>query len=75
MTRQHIGLLLTVIGAALLAFSVSVKSLYGGTPETRAVREAKKRNPGLLLPTEARNLGWFIWSGLLLIFVGAYLQW
>lgn len=73
-TRPHIGIIVTLIGTVLLAFSVRVKRQHD--KELRKVAdEAKQRHPGLTVPTETYIVRSFFWLGLLLVAVGAGLQW
>lgn len=71
-TRQHLGLLLTVAGTVWLAFSVSVRHQYVG--DMRSVAE-KSKGSQLIEPTEARISPMRFWVGLLFVAIGALLQW
>lgn len=73
-TRQHIGLLLTVAGTFALAFSVRTKGQYDGE-FSKVVEKAKKENPRLFVPTETYIVRGLFWGGLMLIAFGALLQW
>ena len=77
-TSEHVGLLLALVGTALLAFSLKARGLYDDDPHTKAVLE---RNPGRHMvrdrfnPTETRIDRRLFWFGLLLIAVGTAMQW
>ncbi len=73
-TRQQIGLLLTIAGTVALAFSVRTKGQYEGEL-SKVVERAKKENPGLFVATETYIVRSLFWGGLMLVAVGALLQW
>ena len=72
MTMQHIGIILSIIGTVLLAFSVKVKRQYGGEA-AKAVDAAKLRDPSLVEPTETTIVRPLFWFGLALIALGSLL--
>lgn len=73
-TRQQIGLLLTVAGTIALAFSVRTKGQYEGEI-AKVVKKAKKENQGIFVPTETYSIRGLFWGGLTLVAVGVILQW
>ncbi len=73
-TRQQVGLLLAVLGAIALAFSVRTKSQYEGE-KAEAVNKAKTKDPTLFEPTETYIVRGLFWGGLVLVALGALLQW
>ena len=74
MTLPHFGIVLTVLGTVLLAFSLKVPRQYDG-PMGEAVERMRLRDRGLFVPTETRIVRCLFWAGLLLIGVGAACQW
>lgn len=72
MCRQHIGIIATILGTVLLAFSVQTKRQYQGEL-ARAVDNMKQNNPSLLEPTETHIVRWRFWAGLILIALGSAL--
>jgi hypothetical protein len=75
LTRQHVGILLTIAGTALLAFSVKVKRQYGDKSPFRAVVDRMKREQNVMELTETSISVRLFWSGLLCVAVGTLLQW
>jgi hypothetical protein len=73
-SRQQIGLLVSVLGTAALALSVRIKKQYEGDLG-KAVDEMKKQNKRLLEPTETYIVRPLFWFGLGLVAIGALLQW
>ena len=73
-TRQQVGLLLTILGAIFLAFSVRTRSQYEGET-AEAVKKAKKIDPSLFEPTETYIVRALFWGGLVLVSLGSLLQW
>lgn len=73
MTRQHIGIVLTVAGTFCLAFSVKVKGQLGRDLKRDLASTIRRLN--LVGITETTINPWLFWFGLLLIAVGAGLQW
>ena len=73
-TRQQVGLLLTVAGSVALACSVRTKGQYEGEL-SQMVERAKRESPGLFMPTETYFVRGLFWGGLGLVAVGALLQW
>ncbi len=74
MSRQHLGIIITVIGTILLAFSVRIERAYIGKI-AKDVDKMKKANPNLLEPTETTIIRPLFWIGLILIAFGSILQW
>jgi len=74
LTREHIGILLTIAGTALLAFSVKVKRQYSGDM-ARVVDKLKKGGPDVVEPTETHIARGLFWAGLICVAIGAVLQW
>jgi hypothetical protein len=73
-SREHIGIILTILGTVLVAFSVRIKRQYD--KELRKVAdEAKTRHPDLVEPTETYIVRSLFWIGLILVAVGSALQW
>ena len=73
-TRHQVGIILVIIGTALLAFSVRVKRQYEGEIG-KVVDEIKKKDPDKIEPTETYIKRSLFWFGLLFIAVGSLLQW
>jgi len=73
MTCQHIGILLTIAGTGLLAFSVKVKRSYSG-PAAEVVDSSKDRDNVVEITETKININQLRW-GLALVSVGALLQW
>lgn len=73
-TRQQVGLLLTLAGTAALAFSVQTKRIYEDEMG-KVVDKAKKSNPKLFEPTETYIVRWLFRGGLALVALGTLLQW
>ena len=71
-SRQHAGLVLTVAGTVLLAFSVGVSRQYKGKM-ARIADDLK--DPTMIEPTETRISRPLFWGGLVLVAVGTLLQW
>jgi hypothetical protein len=67
------GILATVLGTVLLAFSLKIRRQYEG--ETAKVVDKMKRSNGLLEPTETYIIRPLFWLGLGLIASGSLLQW
>ena len=67
-TRQHLGIVLVVVGTVLLAFAVNVRS-------TQPPHRYPVHIIGSIVPTEATIRPWLQWSGLGLVAVGSALQW
>jgi hypothetical protein len=74
LTRQHIGILLTIAGTVLLARSVKVRRQYSGHM-ANVVDKLKGRDPDLVEPTETYIARGLFWRGLLLVAIGTGLQW
>ncbi len=75
MSRQHIGILLTVVGTIFLAISVKVIRQYYGE-EAKAVDRIKKDKKGMIIePTEVKIIRSYFWLGLALVSFGSLLQW
>jgi hypothetical protein len=68
MTRQHLGLLLTVVGTILLAFSLKVYE--GGL----AIQMTDKKGR-IISPSQATINRYMFWAGLGCIAVGTMFQW
>jgi hypothetical protein len=73
-TRQHFGILLIIIGTTCIAFSVRVKRQYDREMGS-AVDKLKKENPNIFEPTETTIVRALLWSGLICIVIGSFLQW
>ena len=71
-SREHIGLILVVIGTIWLAFSVVIRRQY--TSDLNKIVDREKRN-FLIQPTEVTICRWKFWIGLLFIAGGTLLQW
>ena len=74
LSRQHLGILLTIAGSVLLAFSVRVKRQYTG-PMAKVVDNLKQQDHELVEPTEASIVRPLFWAGLSFIAAGSLLQW
>jgi hypothetical protein len=74
MSRQHIGIIATIVGTVLLAFSIQTRRQYQGEIGKVVDRE-KHANPNLLEPTETRIVRWRFWAGLFFVALGSGLQW
>lgn len=72
--RQHIGIIATIVGTVLLAFSIGTKRQYQGQL-ARVLDQFKQTNPGFLEPTETHIVRWMFWAGLVLVALGSGLQW
>ena len=72
--REHIGIVLTIAGTVLLAFSVRIKRQYTG-PMAKVADRLKEGNPDLIEPVETRIVRGMFWAGLASVAVGALLQW
>ena len=70
-TRQHIGIILTIIGTGFLAFSVRVTRQYQGEM-AKEVARFKKDSIELTQTSINRSL---FWIGLGLVALGSALQW
>jgi hypothetical protein len=75
LTRQHVGILLTIAGTAFLAFSVNVKRQYGDKGPLREAVDRAKREGNLMELTETSISVRLFWTGLLCVAVGTLLQW
>jgi hypothetical protein len=73
-SMEHIGIILTVLGTVLVAFSVRVKRQYNKEVR-KLVDEAKTRHPDLIEPTETYIVRSLFWIGLILVALGSALQW
>ncbi len=73
-TREHLGIIILVVGTAFLAFSVKVKRQYHGDA-ARVVDELKKQKPDLVEITETYISRSMFWVGLALVAIGSALQW
>ncbi|MFX0206138.1 MAG: hypothetical protein ACFFDT_09135 [Candidatus Hodarchaeota archaeon] len=73
-TRQQIGLLVTVIGTILLAFSVRTRSQYG-REMADIIQKAENKNQSLIVPTETCIVIPLFRGGLMLVVFGSLLQW
>ena len=71
LSRQHLGLILVLVGTIFLAFSVQAKSQYNG----KLLQELKKAYKNLFVPTETVIIRPRFWGGLALIAAGSMLQW
>jgi predicted thioredoxin/glutaredoxin len=74
LTRQHIGILLTIAGTVLLAFSVKVKRQYSGKM-ARVADKLKEREPALVELTETNIVRSMFWAGLASVAIGTLLEW
>jgi predicted thioredoxin/glutaredoxin len=74
LTRQHVGILLTIAGTVLLAFSVRVKRQYSGQM-ARVADKLKEREPGLVELTETNIVRSMFWAGLTSVAIGTLLEW
>jgi hypothetical protein len=82
MTYPHIGIIITIIGTILLAFSLRIQSQFGlGTFVDEAGDIAVVPNDGeedtkkAIFPTYTYINKWLFWGGLFLVAVGSLLQW
>lgn len=73
-TWQHLGIVFTIIGTVLLAFSVQVKRQYQGEMAKEVDRQ-KREDLKLLEPTETFISRGLFWAGLIFLSIGAVLQW
>ena len=73
-SRQQVGLLLTVCGAFALAFAVRTRSQYSGEQKD-VIDFIKKADPSFWEPTEVTIVRPLLWGGLVLISIGTLLQW
>jgi uncharacterized protein YpmB len=73
MTLQHLGIVLTIVGTILLAFSLRIKRQYSG--DLAKVVDRAKRENDLLEMTETYIVRWAFWLGLSCVAVGSALQW
>ena len=73
LTRQHFGIITTIVGTILLAFSLRIKRQYTGEV-AKAVDDTKRQN-NLLEPTETYIARWLFWLGLTCVAMGSALQW
>ena len=69
LTRQHIGLLLTVLGTILLALSLKIIKQMGNGVQTIG------ENGKIISPSETSICRSLFWSGLTCIAIGTLLQW
>jgi hypothetical protein len=69
-TRQQIGLILTLLGTVSLAFSIRTLSQYDK-------KTLKEINPDkkLWAPTQVEIVMPLFWGGLVLVSIGTALQW
>ena len=75
MELRHGGILLTILGTLVLAFSVKVIPGYDEKiEELKKLHEETEEN-GLIWPSETYIKKWWFWCGLFLIAVGSLLQW
>jgi hypothetical protein len=70
-TRQHLGIILTIIGTVFLGFSVGVTRQYKGEMAKKVAR-LKKESIELTETSINRSL---FWIGLGLVALGSALQW
>ena len=73
MNYRHLGIVLTVIGTASLAFSVKVQRQYTG--EMARIADKLKESDDTIEPTETSISRGLFWTGLTLIAAGSLLQW
>ena len=73
-SRQQLGLILTVLGTAAMGFSLRTQGQYEGDA-VKAVKKAKQKHTGLFVPTETHIIRPLFWGGLGLVALGAILQW
>ncbi len=74
MTTHQVGILLTVLGTVLLAFSLRVRRQYEGEM-ARFIDKSKKEDSKMMEITETAINRYLFWSGLLCISVGSLMQW
>ena len=74
LTRQHIGIIIVVVGTYVLARSVKVKRQYCDDA-ARDVDRVKKQQPEVVELTETHISRPLFWWGLALVAIGSALQW
>ena len=79
MTRPHFGIVLVIIGTALLAFAVNVRSSKGQIDPSAAARVTQFTSSGAASSRRRRRSAtirpWLQWGGLGLLALGSALQW
>jgi hypothetical protein len=70
LTRQHIGIVSTIVGTVFLAFSAQTKRQYDGKVG-KFVDGEKHRNSELLALTETYIVRRLFWVGLILVALGS----
>jgi hypothetical protein len=80
MELKHWGIILTVLGTILLAFSIRIKSSVAKDASfiRKSIEERQKKEHkemDLIWPSETWINRTFFWSGLFCIAIGALLQW
>ncbi|PYN92245.1 MAG: hypothetical protein DMD91_32620 [Candidatus Rokuibacteriota bacterium] len=78
MTRQHLGIVLVIVGTVLLAFAVKVRSSRGRI-DTSAAQVTLFTSSGASSRRRQRRSAtirpWLQWGGLGLLALGSALQW
>ena len=72
-SKQQFGIILTIMGTILLAFSVKVKRQYTG--DLAKDVDNKKKNLDLIEHSETYIVQWLFWFGLFFVALGSMLQW
>jgi len=70
-TRQHLGIILTIIGTVFLAFSVRVTRQY----KREMAKKVDRLKKDDIEPTETSIILSLFWIGLGLVALGSALQW
>jgi hypothetical protein len=73
MTRQHLGIVISVVGALCLAFTTRVKRQYQG--EMGRTADKLKKGANLIEPTETSTRKWLLIVGIILVVVGTLVAW
>jgi len=66
MTLPHVGIIVTVLGTVLMAFSLKIIKQY-----SFEVRTDKDK----ISPTQTEINKWLFWTGLFCIAMGSFFQW
>ena len=72
---RHLGILFTILGTVLLAFSVKTVHQYSGDRYMEEIVERFEKDSSFIVPTKTWIDRKLFWGGLLFVALGSGLQW